>query len=82
VELCGEGLAFSAAKPSDEGAWLVLRCVNLTNEDREGLWRLAAPVHEAQLARLDETALESIPLRNGEIPFRAGPFGIVTVLVR
>jgi alpha-mannosidase len=82
IELEGEGLAFSAAKDSDDGRWMVLRCVNLLEEARVGAWRLGFPVREARGARLDETPAESLDVTEGRVAFTAGPREIVTVLVR
>ncbi|HVT40131.1 MAG TPA: glycoside hydrolase family 38 C-terminal domain-containing protein [Gemmatimonadaceae bacterium] len=82
VELRGEGLAFSAAKQSEDGEWLVLRCVNLLNEQRGGAWYLAAPVERAQLARLDETPVAPLVTDGATVAFIAPARGIVTILVR
>lgn len=82
LELEGEALAFSAAKDSDDGEWIVLRAVNLSDEPRAGAWRLGFPVIEARLSRLDETPGDRIEVRDRRVEFRAGPREIVTVLVR
>jgi alpha-mannosidase len=81
-ELEGMGLALSAAKDSDDGAWIVLRCVNLLDEPRDGAWRLGFPIREARRSRLDETPGEALDVTNNGVAFRAGPREIVTVLVR
>jgi hypothetical protein len=81
-ELEGDGLAFSTAKDSDDGEWVVLRCVNLTDEPRPGAWRVGFPVREARLSRLDETPGEHVEVGDGRVPFTAGRREIVTVLVR
>jgi alpha-mannosidase len=82
AELAGVGLAFSALKESEDGEWLVARCVNLLDTAVEGVWRFAVPPLEARYARLDETPLEPLQVADEGIPFRAGPRAIVTVLVR
>jgi len=82
IELAGEGLAFSTCKESEDGAWTVLRCVNVTDERVAGAWRLGAGVAEARLARLDETPLEPLEVRGGAVSFTAGARAVVTVLVR
>ncbi|MEX2177973.1 MAG: glycosyl hydrolase-related protein [Gemmatimonadaceae bacterium] len=82
MALEGEGLALSAVKESEDGEWLVLRCVNLVNEEREGTWRVGRIAEDAQLARLDETPLEPLAVRGDAIAFRAPPRGVVTILVR
>ena len=82
IALDGEGLAFSCAKESEDGQWLVLRCVNLLDEARAGSWRLGAPIREAHVARLDETVVEAAPVSDGCVSFVAGPRAVVTVLVR
>ena len=82
VELSGEGLALSACKESEDGEWTVLRCVNVTDRAADGAWALAAPIHEARLARLDETPLDSLSVQDGVVRFAAGARAVVTVLVR
>jgi len=81
VALEGEGLGFSCAKESEDGEWLVLRCVNLLDEPSEGSWRLGVPIREAQFARLDETAVGPASLDGGKVSFLAAPRAVVTILV-
>lgn len=81
IELAGEGLAFQAAKESEDGEWIALRCANLLDTPVAGTWRIAG-VHEARLARLDETPLEALPVADGAVPFVAAPRAVVTVLAR
>jgi alpha-mannosidase len=83
--LDGDGLAFSACKESEDGEWIVLRCVNLLDSEVAGSWRLARQygIREARLARLDETPLEALPMReDGVVRFVASPRGVVTILAR
>jgi hypothetical protein len=82
VELGGQGLAFSAVKESEEGDWLVLRCVNLTDEPAAGRWRLPFDPAEAQRTRLDETHINEIVTIERSLEFVAAPREIVTILVR
>lgn len=82
VALMGEGLALSAIKSSADGAWLVLRCVNLTARDVAGSWTLGTPIGEARASRLDETPGESVSIQGNRIAFTAPPRAIVTLLVR
>ena len=82
VALRGAGLALSAIKTSDDGAWMVLRCVNLTEHEVAGEWVLGAPIREARGSRLDETPGDSIPVRDRVVPIVAAPRAIVTTLVR
>jgi alpha-mannosidase len=83
VELHGDGLALSAIKESEDGRYLVLRCVNTTSKAVRGSWRLGHKVKSAKLARLDETPIKAVKLASGSrIPFRAPPFGVVTILAR
>jgi len=79
--LDGEGLAFSAIKTSEDGDWLVLRCVNLTEREITGGWTLGAPVHEARESRLDETPGKSIGIQDNRVSFVAAPRALVTILV-
>jgi len=82
LELAGEGLAFSAACPAREDGWVVLRCVNRRAEAVSGAWRTSRAVAEASLARLDETRLAPLVVRDRVIEFEAPPNAIVTVLAR
>lgn len=82
VSLEGVGLALSAIKTSEDGEWLVLRCVNLTDRAAIGDWELGADVREARLSRLDELPGAPIPVTGHRIPVLAGPRAIVTILVR
>lgn len=81
-ELEGRGLAFSTAKESDNGQWLVLRCVNLLDVECAGSWRLPAPAREAHLARLDETPLSPLVTDGDRVPLIVPPRGVMTILVR
>jgi hypothetical protein len=82
VALRGKGLSFSAAKESEDGEWLVLRCVNMLDEKVSGSWRLGRTVREAHTARLDETPLARLKTKDDSIPFVAPPRGIVTIVVK
>lgn len=82
VALEGRGLAFSSAKESEDGDSLVLRCVNLLDEECAGSWLLGRAPREASLARLDETPLAPLAVRNDVVPFQAPPRGVVTILIR
>jgi mannosylglycerate hydrolase len=81
-ELAGAGLAFSAIKPSEDGRWLVLRCVSLTTDRVEGSWRLPFAVAEAHVACLDETIVSAARVDGNDVFFIAEPRAIVTLLVR
>lgn len=82
AELLGPGLAFSALKQSEDGEWILARCVNHLETPVEGLWRFGVPVVEARYARLDETPLEGLAVADEGVAFRAGPRAIVTILAR
>jgi alpha-mannosidase len=82
VELHGPGLAFSSAKESEDGDWVVLRCVNLLDHDVNGSWRLGRQLREARMARLDETPTAPLSVRIDTVPFVAPKRGVVTILVR
>lgn len=81
VVLSGSGLACSAVKPSEDGAWIVLRCVNLLESPVRGAWHIGG-IGEARLARLDETPLGALAVEDGAVPFEAPPRAIVTILAR
>jgi alpha-mannosidase len=82
VTLEGEGLALSTVKTSEDGAWLVLRCVNLTEHVVAGAWTLGAPAREARESRLDETPGKLVGIQDNRVAFAASPRAIVTMLVR
>lgn len=82
VELSGAGLAFSAVKPSEDGEWLVLRCVNVTGATLQGSWRWHRAIREARLSRLDETPGAPLRARDDVVDFVSPPRAVVTVLVR
>lgn len=82
LELEGRGLAFSAVKESEDGEWLVLRCINLTDETVAGRWSLPFPPRESRLARLDETPLSEASISGRTLEFSANPRAAVTYLVR
>jgi hypothetical protein len=82
AQLDGEGLAFSALKESEDGEWLVARCVNLLDRTVTAKWSFGFPLSEARLARLDETHIGPLAFESHAIQFEAGPRAIVTILVR
>ena len=82
IALEGTGLALSAIKENEDSGWVVLRCVNLTDEERQGTWRLPKHVSEARLARMDETLLTALATRGNTIGFRAPARAVVTILAR
>jgi alpha-mannosidase len=82
IELFGQGLAFSSIKQSEDGDWIVLRCVNRTDDPIAGIWRLPFTVREASEARLDETLIAPIQASDADLPFTAAPCAISTILVR
>jgi alpha-mannosidase len=82
IVLEGAGLAFSSAKESENGEWLVLRCVNLLDQQVRGSWRVGRDVREAHLARLDETSLSPLQATGRAIPFVAPPRAVTTILLK
>ena len=82
VELTGEGLAFAACKRSDDGEWMVLRCMNLLAREVRGRWTLPDSPREVHWSQLDERVGDAHPSAGASIEFTAQPRGIVTVLVR
>ncbi|HXY29655.1 MAG TPA: glycoside hydrolase family 38 C-terminal domain-containing protein [Gemmatimonadaceae bacterium] len=82
VTLEGDGLRCAAVKESEDGAWMVLRAVNLTGHAVRGRWVIGPEVTEARVSALDEREGEALEVRRGAIAFEAPPFGVVTVLVR
>ena len=82
LELRGEGLAFSAALPAQQGGWAVLRCVNRRDEVAHGEWRIGRHITEATRAQLDETPTLALHVEGDRVAFDAAPREIVTILVR
>jgi alpha-mannosidase len=82
LELTGDGLVFSAAKPAQRAGWIALRCVNRRDAPVHGTWRLGGMIDEAARARLDETPMEALIVDGSTVRFEAAAREIVTVLVR
>ena len=82
ITLEGDGLALSTIKTSEDGVWLVLRCVNLTGREIAGAFTLGASVSEARISRLDESPGELLRIQDNRLPFVAAPRAIVTLLAR
>jgi mannosylglycerate hydrolase len=82
LTLVGDGLSFSAAKRSEDGEWLVLRCVNQRRAAVQGTWHLPRAAAEARHSRLDETPGEKIAQRGDRILFDAAPYAVVTILIK
>ena len=82
LELEGRGLAVSTIKESEDGDWLVLRCVNVTDEATTGHWDLPFVPREVRFARLDETPLGTATLTGRSVPLVVGARAVVTLLVR
>ncbi len=83
LTLEGDALRFLACKPSDDGEWTVLRCVNVTSRPARGSWRCSWPVREARRARLDEHPEEPLVVREGGIvELQVAARAALTVLVR
>lgn len=88
VELVGAGLSLSCVKESEDGQALVLRCVNLLDQETRGQWRFDSgsgsprAVLEAHRARLDETPYLRLDCSAAAIDFTAAAREVVTILVR
>lgn len=82
IELSGEGLVFSSAKPAQRAGWIALRCVNRRDVAVQGTWRLGPTVADAVRARLDETPEVPLDVNGNSVSFEAAPKEIVTVLAR
>jgi alpha-mannosidase len=82
IELSGDGLIFSCAKPAQLAGWIVLRCVNRRDVSVWGTWQFPRTIGEAERARLDETREGTVSVNGKSVTFEAAPKEIVTVLVR
>ncbi len=82
--LHGEGLRASAITVSRTGARLVLRAVNVTEQERSGFWQLPASAGKhwrVQQCRLDETPLGSEYDSEARVPFTIPARGLLTLLI-
>jgi hypothetical protein len=82
IELSGDGLVFSSAKPAQQAGSIALRCVNRRDVGVRGTWAFGRTVVEAVLARMDETPEAPVAVNGRSLMFEAAPEEIVTVLVR
>ena len=82
VELEGSGLALSTVKEADDGASIVIRCVNLLDDATTGTLRPGWAFSSVTSARLDETPGDALPISDGAIPLTVPARGIMTLLVR
>lgn len=80
VALEGAGLTFSALKESDDGNYVVLRCVNVTDVEVRGAWILPRAPASAHVSRLDETPIAPLEAKGNRVPIIVPPLGIHTVL--
>ena len=81
LALEGAHLAFVACKRSDDGAALVVRCVNLSSRPAQGSWSLPG-LEAAQLARLDESALGELPVCENRVRFAVPPHAVSTIVLQ
>ncbi|HET8634652.1 MAG TPA: glycoside hydrolase family 38 C-terminal domain-containing protein [Gemmatimonadales bacterium] len=81
AELIGHGLVASAVKSAEQGPGLVLRAVNLLDQEVSGAWRLTPAPAEAWQLRADESRLGPLPVESWAIPLRIGPRATSTILV-
>ncbi len=82
----GEGLRASAVTLARDGAGLLLRAVNHTDEPRDGAWILprcdrAAGRWQVTRCRLDETPLAREHDTDSRIPFTLPARGVLTLLI-
>ncbi len=82
IELSGDGLVFSSAKPAQRDEWIALRCVNRRGVAVRGTWAFGRTIVESVRARLDETPEGTVSVNGRSVMFEAAPNEIVTVLVR
>jgi alpha-mannosidase len=82
IELSGDGLVFSSAKPAQRAGWIALRCVNRRDVVVRGTWAFGRTIVEATRARLDETREGTLSVNGRSVTFEAGPKEIVTLLVK
>jgi alpha-mannosidase len=81
ITLEGAGLAFSTFKESDDGNYIVARCVNVTGTEVRGTWVLPIPVPAAHSGRLDETPVAPLDVVGTRISITVAPYAIHTALI-
>ncbi|HTL99768.1 MAG TPA: glycosyl hydrolase-related protein, partial [Candidatus Omnitrophota bacterium] len=83
IELEGEGLVLSAAKPAEDGDGMILRCWNAGDAATVGRVRIHPHPSQAERSAGDERGGGVIPRDpDGSVRFRAGPREIVTLRIR
>ena len=83
LSLEGDGLRFLACKPSEDGKWTVLRCVNIASSRASGSWQCGWPIGEAYRSRLDERVGDALPVRDGRrVDIEVDRGAVATILVR
>ena len=86
IELTGTALAASAIKEAEDARGVVLRCVNLSDREQPGAWRIRGPIDSAHHAALDEQPRSRLDtVKEAEwtvIPFKCPPRGVMTILVK
>ncbi|MDH3251508.1 MAG: hypothetical protein OEM41_01885, partial [Ignavibacteria bacterium] len=84
LSLSPDGLVFSACKIAEDGTDLIVRVYNPKKASLTGTIGCAVfGIREAHLARLDETILTRLEVRNGgTVQFDAPPSSIITLRIR
>ncbi|MGH7527264.1 MAG: glycosyl hydrolase-related protein, partial [Gemmatimonadales bacterium] len=83
LRLEGDGLVFSALKPSADGVGVILRCYNATDRTTRGAWRFPRPVASARRVRADEREGVDLALDDGggTVRFSAAARELVTIWI-
>ncbi len=86
IELTGTALSVSAIKEAEDARGVVLRCVNLSDREQAGAWRIRGSIDSAHQAALDELPRSRLEAAEQEgwtvIPFKCLPRGVMTILVQ
>ena len=72
----------SAVKPCEDGAGFAVRFWNMSDEPQAGRVRAGMAFAKALRARLDETPVQELPAREGEVEVRTEAKEIVTLIFR
>jgi alpha-mannosidase len=78
LSLEGQALGFLTCKRSEDGDAIIVRCVNLGGTAAVGAWHLPG-LARAWLARLDETPLGALPVREDRVRFLMPPHAVSTI---
>ncbi|MEE9413753.1 MAG: glycosyl hydrolase-related protein [Acidimicrobiales bacterium] len=82
LAVSNDAIVISALKPADDGEGIILRLLNPTDDQLDADVSLGFEPAEVWLARLDETAIEMVPLDNHGFRTQVEPHALITYRLR